>query len=314
VDRRVDPNRRISLNTEATSVDEALQSVAGAYSLGTSRVGRIRYLGPQRAAAQLRTVALIRGDEVAQLPASLRAGLERQRPLAWPRLAEPRGLVTSLVERLGWQPTRADLIPHDLWSAGSLPESSAVEQLTVLLIGFDLSFAVRADQRRLEIVPLEPATIRRRYQLANHQPDAVALLRMELPDSRVLIEGKTAVVDARVEEHERLIALLRGKTAAPRRRPPQRSTTQVYTLRVQEQPVGVVLRELAERLKWTIEIDESSIRAAGRSLDARVSFAVEERNQDELLEAVLRPAGLDYRRDGERLRIIPRAADDGPRQ
>ena len=58
------------------------------------------------------------------------------------------------------------------------------------------------------------------------------------------------------------------------------------------------------RLHWDIQIDEASLRAAGRSLDARVSFSVENADQQRLLDAVLRPAGLDYRLENERVRII----------
>jgi hypothetical protein len=309
IDRRVDPHQRITLNAEVGSADDALRSIAGASSLGTSRMGRFGYLGPKQAAAQLRTLALVRGTEVARLPQAVRQNLERKQRLDWPRLAEPRGLVMSLVEQRGWRLAQAERIPHDLWPAGSLPEMTAVEQLTVLLIGFDLTFAVRAEQRRLEIVPLEPVTVQNRYQLPDHLSDASSLLRNELPQGSARswrIAGRTLIVDALVEEHERLAALLRGRSAGPRPRPTRRDTRQLYTLRVQEQPVGAVLRELAERLKWTIEIDEASIRAAGRSLDVHVTFAVENSDQDELLEAVLRPAGLGYRREGERLRIVPR--------
>ena len=101
--------------------------------------------------------------------------------------------------------------------------------------------------------------------------------------------------------------LLQG---VPSRRVPAaqlRSPRRQYTLRVQDQPVGAILRQLAERMNWTMEFDEASIRAAGLSLDRRVSFSVENGNQDELLEAVLAPAGLDYRREGERLVIVPRS-------
>jgi hypothetical protein len=67
-----------------------------------------------------------------------------------------------------------------------------------------------------------------------------------------------------------------------------------------------VLQELGRRLNWPIEIDERAIGAAGRSVDERVSFAVENATQEELLEALLRPAGLSFRRDGERIRVVPR--------
>jgi hypothetical protein len=70
-----------------------------------------------------------------------------------------------------------------------------------------------------------------------------------------------------------------------------------------------VLNELAARLGWSLEIDREAIRADGLSLERRVSFSVENGNEDELLQAVLRPADLDYRREGARLRIVPRSVE-----
>jgi type II secretory pathway component GspD/PulD (secretin) len=84
------------------------------------------------------------------------------------------------------------------------------------------------------------------------------------------------------------------------------NTRHLYTLRVVEQPVRAVLQEFSQRLGWQIEIDEQTIRAAGRSVEKRVSFAVEKVGQDELLEALLRPAGLGFVREGERIKIVPR--------
>jgi hypothetical protein len=60
-------------------------------------------------------------------------------------------------------------------------------------------------------------------------------------------------------------------------------------------------------MSWPIEFDEASIRAAGLSPDTRVSFSVENSDQGALLDAMLAPAGLDYRREGERLIVVPRA-------
>jgi len=85
-----------------------------------------------------------------------------------------------------------------------------------------------------------------------------------------------------------------------------RTTKQVYSLRVAEKPVGAVMRELARRLNWRVEFDEAAIQVAGLTLDTRVTFAVENVEQDELLSAVLRPAGLTFRREGEIIRIVPR--------
>jgi hypothetical protein len=82
-------------------------------------------------------------------------------------------------------------------------------------------------------------------------------------------------------------------------------TKQIYSLRVEAKPVGAVVSELGRRLNWHMEFDSAAIKAAGLSLDKRVSFAVEDVEQEELLEAVLGPAGLTFRREGARIIIVP---------
>jgi hypothetical protein len=65
-----------------------------------------------------------------------------------------------------------------------------------------------------------------------------------------------------------------------------------------------VLGQLSERLGLAIEMDRQSIDAAGLSLDRRVSFQVEDADLDELLAALLEPAGLDFKRNGKRLQVF----------
>jgi hypothetical protein len=273
VDRRVDPGQRVSLDIEASSVEDVLTPIAAPRGLGVARLDGLVYLGPALAAAQLPALAAMRREEISRLPVSQRRSLERSRPLSWPRLTPPREVVASLVGQRGWRVAQAQRIPHDLWAAGELPALTLAEQLTVLLIGFDLTFEVRPRERTLAIVPVEAADLERIAEDA--QPQAA------------------------------------GVPLEPRRRVRQSGpeTRQVYTLRVVEQPVRAVLQELMQRLDWQIEIDEAAIRAAGRSADTRVSFSVSNVDQDELLHALLRPAELSFRRDGERIKIVPRGSN-----
>jgi hypothetical protein len=272
VDRRVDPNQRVSLDIEAASVADVLEPAAAGSGLAIGRLGRLTYLGPRSAAEYLATLALLRAQQVQELTGSQSDELKRRRAVDWPRLTEPRELVVSLVEARGWNVGNAGRIPHDLWAAGELPELALAEQLTVLLIGFDLTFEVRPRTGTLEVVPIDAAT---RQRLAEAKPQADAA----------------------------------PNRAAPRLGDRSAETLQVYTLRVTEQPVRLVLKELAARLNWQIEFDEAELIAAGRSLDDRVSFAVKNVDQDALLDAVLRPARLGFEREGTRFKIVPRAAN-----
>jgi len=269
VDRRVDPTMRVSLDIEADSAEEVVAGIAAASDLGVARLGPLVYLGPSGAADQLREISAARSQEVGRLPADLRASLTRKQPIGWARLSEPRRLFVSIAERSNWRVANADAIPHDLWSAGGLPELTFAEQLTVLLVGFDLTFELRPKDRSIEVVPLKGVS---------KAPGPSATSKRSAPPSNSTHAKKD------------------GK--------------HVYTLRVKEQPVGAVIQELSKRLHWAIQIDEESIRAAGKSLETRVSFSVENADQEHLLEALLQPAGLDFRLDGERVRIIAGRYDE----
>lgn len=263
VDRRIDPTMRVSLDIVAGSAEEVVAALANGKDLGVARLGSVVYLGPSASAEQLRALAAARSQDAIRLPAGVRRAITERRPINWDRLAEPRRLVESAVQERGWRVINPDAIPHDLWSSGHLPALSLSDELTILLIGFDLTFEFRPQDQSIEIVPRTPLP---------KTGEAHAIAKQSGPS-----------------------------TKAPKQK---QGGQQQYTLRVQEQPVSVVLQALGKRLNWAIQIDEEGIRKAGKSLDTRVSFSVNKADQDQLLEALLEPAGLDYQADGDRVRIV----------
>jgi hypothetical protein len=304
-DRRVDPNQRISVDIADAASDEVLNQTAAAASLGMSRLGRLVYFGPASAAGQLRTLATIGDEAIAKLPDKMRSAAKVKQSLNWSRLAEPRQLVTKLVEGRGLRLAGAERIPHDLWPAGSLPDLSLAEQLAVILIGFDLTFAVELREGVIKVVPISgPVTIRRHYRLPRDVEFDQLKERfrgIELRDSR-----RDVIFDGSAEDHERLGLLLRRQRELVRSPPVPGKTRKLLTLRIEQQPLRNVLEQVGQRLGWTIEIDDAAIQAAGVSLDERVTFAVENVDEDALLTALLRPAGLDHERDGNNVRVMPR--------
>ena len=304
LDRRVDPTTRLTLDTQDADVIETVQQAAAAAGLGMTQVGTLYYVGPPQTTDGLRTLAALRGEEIARVPSG-RAEVVVKRSLVWPRLVEPRALVANVVTQRGWQIVGGEKIPYDLWPAGSLPAMTLAEQLTVLLSGFELTFRVGPANKTIEILPIaEPLPlISRRYPLRYPAADAERL-QQQFPNLRLQVQGDAAAVEARLEDHEELAEWLAGPQSRAAVRPPAAPGRQVYTLRVEEQPVRAVLNTLVQRLKWQVNFDETALNAAGLSLDKRVSFDVKDASQEELLRAVLRPAGLDFRREGERIEIV----------
>jgi hypothetical protein len=304
IDRRVDPEQRVNLDVQNAAGNEVLAKAATAARLGMSQLGRVTYVGPRSAAEKIRTLAAIGEGEVEKLESGQKLELRGNESVHWPRLTEPRQLVNKIVEDRRLRLAGAEQIPHDLWAAGSFQDLSLAEQLTLLLIGFDLTFTADAQQREVVLVPIKwPVAITHRYRLSRAlTPDQ---LKQQLQGIDIRIRGDEVVAVGTVEDHQRVAHLLR-----PEREPKHvtlvpAKTRKLYTLRIEQQPLRRVLEQLGQRLGWTVDIDDAAIHAAGKSLDERVTFSVEDVDEDGLLRALLRPVGLQHERNGNRIRVYP---------
>jgi hypothetical protein len=269
IDRRIDPNLRIDLDLSATSTEQVLNALATGRDLGVVRLRNTMYVGPAQAAQKLPELIKQRSLEITRLPHADRATLMQRQPLTWERLSEPQKIAASLARTAGWKIANSDNIPFDLWDANALPDLAFAESLSLLLIGFDLTFELHPNDRTVHLIPLE-------YRLVNESQS-----RNHAPPK------------------------LQTRLASPQAKQAPTGAKQVFTLRVQEKPVGAVLRELARRLNWSLQIDETAIQAAGKSLDTRVSFSVENADREKLLDALLTPAGLEYRIEGTTVYVTP---------
>jgi hypothetical protein len=263
VDRRVDPDQQINLSVENATAEEVLEKLAATRSLGTSRLNSLLYLGPLHAAAELDALAALRRADISRLSSQEQQPWAKRTTIAWPRLTEPRDLVARFLKGHELELKGGERIPYDLWPAGRLPSMSMADGLTVLLLGFDLTFRPVPGEAALEIIPISEAL--------SPAPQVAAPTKQVRPTPGMKQKAK-----------------------------------QLFTLRVQQQPVGKVIDQLGRQLHLDVKLDEAAIKAAGRSLDERVSFEVKDADLEELLEAVLKPAGLTFRRDGQHLTITPR--------
>jgi len=304
LDRRVNPDQKVSLDTTGATLRQVLGAIAKQQKIGFVDLEETIYLGPDLTCRELRTLIALRETEVALLPKPEQAAFQRSAPLSWPRLAAPRGIVRKIVNRAGKKLLHGERIPHDLWPAGGLPAMSLPRQLTLLLAGFDTTFSVKANS--IEIVPLStPSTIRRTYEFPPNRLSALNQFRKTLPPATVNIQEHTVILEGRWEDHQRLQALLATLPGAPRRLHRQVERRQTFTLKVQDQPAGPLIDHLASRLDLEVEWKLDAIEAAKIRLTDPVSFSVEGANLEQLLKAILDPIGLQFLREGSRVRIFP---------
>jgi len=272
IDRRIDPDRPVDLRSEDLTLGQVLRHLADSQGLGVTSLGPVVYLGPAEAAAVLRSVSRLRLDEVRKLTPEAAQPLLRAQRLRWEDLTEPRELLGQLLAQAGLRAAGLDRVPHDLWAGAELPPLSLLDRLTLVAMQFDLTFTVSPDGQTVTFVPLPE--------------ELLAAARQATEKPAVEVSGLPA----------------RSKTGSAKgRRPVEVRFTQKPT----QGPVGVLLKQLADKLGLELRIDQQAIQAAGLSLDRSVAFQVEQATLDELLDAVLSPAGLTFRREGKVVEVLP---------
>ena len=302
LDRRIDPGQELNLDIKDQTLLEAFDHLAADRRMGLSLLGSVAYFGPTATAEKLRTVAALREQEIAELPAVRLRVWQRRQPLRWPDRATPRQLLADLAADAGVIVHGAEDLPHDLWAAADLPPLSLAERLTLVLAQFDLTFQVAANGAEIGLSPLpEEVAIERAFPTGSKPAERVRDYRRLLPDCEVELAGGKIVVRGRVEAIERIEVSRQGSRVATRiaADPMKR-----YSMAIQSQPLRAVLNHIAKETSLMIEIDSDSLKAAGITVEGPVTFTVEEATLDELLDAAVSAAQLSFRRDGQDVRVF----------
>jgi hypothetical protein len=306
LDRRVDPDQKIELSFDDVRLEAALRLIASKKQIGTALVGSVIYLGPTPTAEKLRTLAALRKAEALRLSAAVRSRFLQLRPMRWDDLATPRDLLSALATESHLEIQALDRIPHDLWAAADLPAGNFIDRLTLIAGQFDLTFSIAKDGLSVRLVDMpESVEIERSYPLrgglAQRGKEIAMKLAELLPSAKIELAAEKLTVRGRAEDLDIVESYLSGRTTRQTTLTPGQK---VYQLSVVK-PVGTLIKALGEKMDLNVRIDEDAIKAAGLSLTTEVNVNVNNASADELLKAVLAPAGLTYERQGNAIEVRP---------
>jgi hypothetical protein len=271
LDRRIDPDRLVTLAARGESLRDLLTAVAAEAGAEVEELpGTIR-IAPQAAAGRAAAAAADRERRLATLPATQRKPLVKAAPWTWPAGATPRDLVAAALAAADLTVAGLEAIPHDHLPAAKLPPLPLAERLDLVLADFDRRILWAADRGRLagRIVAIDA-------ELAAESPGDAA---PAVPSRRPAPPGRTVKV------------------------------REEFTLRL-EAPLDQALAAIAGRLGLELELDQASLAARGIAPGEIVRAEVEQASRAGLLDAVLQPAGLQWKIEGQRLRVF--AADRPP--
>ena len=283
LDRRVDRQQIINAQFVDLSLAQALENLIEKQSLGVALVKSLVYVGPWQAAQELTTLTEQARAILSELPAASRQRWLKSQPTSWPRLSEPRALAMDWLGAADIELIGSERIAHDLWPAQSLPALPLVDRLVLLLAGFDLTCQIAANGKACEVLPIRrPLTMTEEHLVPPTRP-VQSQPKLSRPDSS-------------------LPGLVQPRHTKPRVSS-QRSSRQLFSLRLENQPLGSVLDHLAQQLQLEIVWQEgaSALRRSHRK--QLVSCDLQKVELDELLRKVLDSAGLQYQLKDKRVTI-----------
>lgn len=285
LDRRVDFTRLVTYSARDLPMLELVQKVAAETGNDAIVFGDLIYVGPPAAVARVGAIAKSRTEEMRKLPTARQRELLTSQSLAWPRLATPKDVLRTIAVNHKLRVVGAD-IPHDLWAAEELPPMTAAESLTLLLIGFDLTFELSPDGSAIRLAPLpDAAPFAKTYKVTPAQQKSIEdfVAAIEGASSKAVRGG--VEVTANSQTH-----LAIERALAPRTGGPSEGSSKLYTLSVEQQPALAVLNAVAKQMGAVVEATEEA-KTKGA---ARISFDVTDVSRDELIHAILDPVELEF--------------------
>ncbi|QDU26134.1 hypothetical protein ETAA8_12080 [Anatilimnocola aggregata] len=299
LDRRVDPGKKLQFESQDLPLDVTLDKLCEKYRLGRSVVGPVVYIGPPATTEKLATLAAVKRQQVGTQSAQERAKRARSAPLIIPALAEPRELMRELAQQAGATLVNPEAIPHDLWPAKMLPPLTLADRMTLILAGFDLTFETSADGSSLRIVPApDKVDYEEKYSWRSANGSLASQLMKKFPELKIRQTTDGVVVIGKYEDHELIDRMLSGETVRTAKVVPGDKR---YSLRVENQPAGAIVKRMAKELGKEMEYDP----ALTPKLQTKVSFNVKDVTMEDLLAAALKPLGLAIEMKEASLVVVP---------
>ena len=302
LDRRIDPSQTLELSAADESLQTLLVKIGDQAKAGVTAIGPCVYLGPPDTAAVLSTVAATRRNDAGRLTADTKLRLLRTQAWQWSELTEPRQLLADLARQASVTVQNPELIPHDLWPAQSLPPLPWVDRLSLLVAGFGLTFQFDAQGTTVRLIPLpESAALEKTYPTRGNAADLAVQLRRIVPQAQIRTEPGKLHVAASQDDHDKVERLLAGErvTTVKKVKPGAGVGEKRYTLTVENQPAGAVLKTVANSLGKELKYDEALL----DKLKTNVSFTAKDITLEELMKKTLEPLGLMYKLDDKVLEV-----------
>ena len=312
LDRRIDPTVRQPVDIVNRPLKDGLHEIARKVAADVSVPENVVYVGPPAAVRRLRTLIELRSAELQSKTNPVREGrrteLTRPRTFSWDDLDTPGDILKQIADRHHLAIQKSELLPHDLWAGNSLPNITAAEALSLVLIQFNLTFAWVDAGQGIELMPIPDQVVveRRSRAKGRSSADTLKVIAERFPELDAKLEGADVLVRGTLEDHEAVTALLNpSSTRKPAGQTPAPLRQRIFTLTFKRAPVRDVMKKLEES-GVVFAYDAAALTAAGVNLDQTVDLDLNKASADEFFKALFAPLKLSVEIDNLTVKLTPK--------
>ncbi|GDY06871.1 hypothetical protein LBMAG52_03570 [Planctomycetia bacterium] len=307
LDRRIDPTQSIELTLPPTPLRDIVSALAGKVDGGMSVIGNVVYVGPRDSAKKLRTLVELRNSDRSKLTWRNRpTSLTQTKTFLWQNLDRPRDMLKEVADKFKIEIDGLDQRPHDLWAKTSLPQVTATEALSLLLVQFDSTFEFVSDRAAIRIVSIpEQVLIERSYPVLANSPVILDAARKQFPDVELEQSGAKLIARGTVERQTEIAAWLKPGNQKTSKPPDKPLSERRFTVKQRNAALGDVIKTFTD-YGVKIEYDPKPFADAGISLDQKIDIDVKDVSAETLFRKLCEPLGIEVTIDDETVRLQPK--------
>lgn len=284
LDRRIDPTRRLTLSIRDVTTEQAVWQTAASADLSVARVGDLLYVGPTETTSRMTAAIADLKKQASKLSRSAAAKWKRKSEIQWSE-------ATSTDEIIRWFEETHSIkfdseITHDVWPAGDWSSLSLLEQVSLFLAGFDLSFKIQPDGSTLQLVPFPDfKTSQSKVRLGRRTKFDNDLAEAKFTDLKIKKSGKTVLLSGPVES----IALFEAWIVGQQKVAGEDSIVRTFDLKTTA-PRGDILATLAYQTGRELKLQPG----VAEILQKRITINAQKATPEDLVKQCLDGTNLTY--------------------
>jgi hypothetical protein len=295
IDRRVDPTIKQTFQFLEKTTEQIVWTTADENDLGVAQIGNLLYIGPKESAATLPMVIQNAKKSLSKIDKATRKTWIAKKEIRWPKATTSIQISEWFEQSYGIK--FVDKVPLDVWPEADWPKLSTTEQLSLFLVGFDLTFAVNPDGSTVDLKPfpkVDSGTLK--FSLPREVKLDLKTAAREFNALKIKRAGKTLAVSGPVTSIADFQAWLVSQQIVNSDR-----TERTFTLNSTARR-GDILATVAQQTGRKLVLDGD----LSLALTDRITLKLKNAGLEQLLSECLEGSGLSYELREKTLRIFIR--------